>query len=57
MPRRKDELPARIEPCLPTLVPSAPKGPQWVHEIKWDGYRLAVHINGKNIKAITRMSR
>ncbi len=29
-----------IPPALPTLVDSPPGGPQWVHEIKHDGYRL-----------------
>ena len=28
-----------IEPCLPTLGHNVPSGPQWVHEIKYDGYR------------------
>ncbi|MGF7161305.1 bifunctional non-homologous end joining protein LigD [Rhodoligotrophos appendicifer] len=55
MPKRTSSPPpARVEPSLPTLVQQPPKGPQWVHEIKWDGYRLAVHINGKDIRAITR---
>jgi bifunctional non-homologous end joining protein LigD len=30
------------EPCLPTRATVAPTGPQWVHEIKHDGYRLMV---------------
>ena len=29
-----------IEPCLPTLADTVPTGPQWVHEIKHDGYRF-----------------
>src|SRR4051812_87474 len=31
---------AFIEPSLATLRESPPKGPQWVHEIKYDGYRV-----------------
>jgi bifunctional non-homologous end joining protein LigD len=29
-----------IDPCIPTLATKAPSGPDWVHEIKHDGYRL-----------------
>jgi ATP-dependent DNA ligase len=30
------------DPCLPTPAKPAPGGPQWVHEIKHDGYRLMI---------------
>lgn len=33
-------MPSEIEPCLATLVSAAPGGAEWLHEIKWDGYRL-----------------
>ena len=29
-----------IEPCLPSSADKPPSGPDWVHEIKHDGYRL-----------------
>ena len=29
-----------IEPCLPSAADRPPSGPNWVHEIKHDGYRL-----------------
>jgi hypothetical protein len=29
-----------IEPCLPSPADRPPSGPEWVHEIKHDGYRL-----------------
>jgi hypothetical protein len=29
-----------MEPCLPSLGANPPAGPDWVHEIKHDGYRL-----------------
>ena len=32
--------PGFIEPCLPTLADAAPTGPQWVFEIKHDGFRF-----------------
>jgi hypothetical protein len=31
-----------IDPCIPTQADRAPTGPDWVHEIKHDGYRLIV---------------
>ena len=37
-------LPGWIKPCLPTLVDTPPVGPQWVHEVKWDGYRVSAAI-------------
>jgi bifunctional non-homologous end joining protein LigD len=29
-----------IRPCQPYLADRPPAGPDWLHEIKWDGYRL-----------------
>jgi hypothetical protein len=29
-----------IPPCIPTRAYKVPAGPDWVHEIKHDGYRL-----------------
>ena len=41
-----EPLPKWIRPCLPTLVDKPPIGPQWVHEIKWDGYRVSAYVAG-----------
>lgn len=49
-----DPMPDRIEPCLALLKSNAPTGPDWLYEIKWDGYRLAVHKSGDDIRIITR---
>ena len=43
-----------IEPCVPTLVPKPPSGPDWVHEIKHDGYRLLVRRDGDKVTLYTR---
>ena len=43
-----------IEPMLPTLVESPPEGDDWIHEIKQDGYRTQLVIDGKNVRAFTR---
>ncbi len=47
-------LPKWIRPCLPTLIDKLPVGPQWVHEIKWDGYRVSVYVAGGKATARTR---
>jgi len=38
-------LPGWISPSKPTLVIKPPPGPEWQHEIKWDGYRISIAIN------------
>src|SRR5467141_438615 len=32
----------QFQPCIPTRGTEVPAGPDWVHEIKHDGYRLIV---------------
>jgi bifunctional non-homologous end joining protein LigD len=50
----RSSLPAFIEPCLATLVAKPPEGDQWVHEIKFDGYRIEARIDNGDIKLLTR---
>ncbi|WP_349628109.1 non-homologous end-joining DNA ligase [Bradyrhizobium lablabi] len=52
--KRSAEMPGFIKPQLATLRSKAPKGEQWLHEIKYDGYRIQIHINGGRKKAYTR---
>ncbi len=50
-----DPMPDRVEPCLALLSSKVPTGDDWVFEVKWDGYRLAVHIEpGGKVRIITR---
>jgi hypothetical protein len=35
-------------------VAKAPSGPQWVHEIKFDGYRMAARIDSGKVQLLTR---
>ncbi|MBB2841245.1 UNVERIFIED_ORG: bifunctional non-homologous end joining protein LigD [Rhizobium etli] len=49
-----DPMPERIDPCLALLKPKPPKGRQWAFEVKWDGYRLAVHIEPSGVRILTR---
>jgi bifunctional non-homologous end joining protein LigD len=43
-----------IKPQLATLKSKAPAGSQWLHEIKFDGYRVQVHINRGKKRVFTR---
>ncbi len=47
-------MPDRVEPCLALLKAKPPRGPDWLFEVKWDGYRVAVHIKPNDIRIITR---
>ena len=43
-----------IEPCLPSSAERFPAGPDWVHEIKHDGYRLMARRDAVGIRLLTR---
>jgi bifunctional non-homologous end joining protein LigD len=47
-------MPARVEPCLAVLKSKPPEGDGWSYEIKWDGYRLAVHIELSGVRILTK---
>lgn len=49
-----DPMPDRVEPCLAQLQSEPPIGDDWSYEVKWDGYRLAVHIERGRVRIITR---
>jgi bifunctional non-homologous end joining protein LigD len=51
---KKGILLAFVEPALAKLVESAPKGSEWLHEIKFDGYRMQARIDGGEIQLLTR---
>ena len=42
------------QPCIPTRGTRVPVGPDWIHEIKHDGYRLIVQREGKRVRLFTR---
>jgi bifunctional non-homologous end joining protein LigD len=46
--------PAWVEPCQATIVERPPSGPKWRHEIKWDGYRVCVVVDGGAGTVLTR---
>jgi ATP-dependent DNA ligase len=43
-----------FEFCIPTLGTSVPAGPEWLHEVKYDGFRLIVHRDGDRVRLLTR---
>jgi ATP-dependent DNA ligase len=43
-----------FEFCIPTKSTSAPVGPDWLHEVKYDGYRLRLERDGDRVRMITR---
>jgi bifunctional non-homologous end joining protein LigD len=47
-------MPPFIEPQFPKLVDRAPVGPQWIHEVKFDGYRTQLRVEKKAATIRTR---
>jgi bifunctional non-homologous end joining protein LigD len=43
-----------FDPCLPKRGTKVPAGPDWIHEIKHDGYRLIVQRDGKRVRLFTK---
>lgn len=52
--RGADPLPTFVPPCLATLYSDVAQGDQWIHEIKFDGYRLQARIEGDDVRLLTR---
>ena len=43
-----------FEPCIPSRGTKVPDRPEWIHEIKHDGYRLIVQRDDKRVRLWTR---
>jgi ATP-dependent DNA ligase len=55
--RRRAEpvsLPTWIKPQLAALAKAAPDGPDWLHEIKLDGYRMHARLDRGAVRLLTR---
>jgi bifunctional non-homologous end joining protein LigD len=52
--RRGVSLPSFVAPQLSQPVEKPPSGPQWLHEIKLDGYRMAARIDNGRVQLLTR---
>lgn len=51
---KRAPLPDFTPPALATLAAKAPVGAKWIHEIKFDGYRLLARIEAGDVKLLTR---
>ena len=51
---KKAPLPDFVEPTLATLARKPPSGKRWIHEIKFDGYRLQARLDGGRVALLTR---
>ena len=47
-------LPKFVPPSLATLRDDAPNGPQWMHEVKFDGYRIQARLDHGEVRLLTR---
>ncbi len=52
--RSGEPLPPLLAPQLATLVTAPPAGGEWMYELKLDGYRLLVRIEGADVRCFTR---
>lgn len=51
---RKSKLAQFISPQLATLVKEPPSGDQWLHELKFDGYRMLCRIDRGRVRVWSR---
>ena len=54
VPPRKVSPPVFLTPALATRVPQVPDGNEWLHEPKFDGYRMQCHVVGKRAVLLSR---
>jgi bifunctional non-homologous end joining protein LigD len=50
----KTSFPRQVRPMLATLVDKPFDDPDWVFEVKWDGYRTVALMNGRNVSLESR---
>ncbi|MET4235531.1 bifunctional non-homologous end joining protein LigD [Bradyrhizobium sp. LA6.10] len=53
----KAPFPGFTEPALASSVDRVPSGERWIHEIKFDGYRVQVHLANEAVTVFTRRGR
>jgi bifunctional non-homologous end joining protein LigD len=50
----KAPFPSFIQPALASSIEKVPSGARWIHEIKFDGYRVQIHLANEAVKIFTR---
>jgi bifunctional non-homologous end joining protein LigD len=50
----KAPFPERIKPMLAKLATQVSKDGVYVHEVKWDGYRVMVYLKGGKVALLSR---
>jgi bifunctional non-homologous end joining protein LigD len=50
----KATFPGFIPPALATKIDKPPTGERWIHEIKFDGYRVQLHVANETARVFTR---
>jgi hypothetical protein len=50
----KAPFPGFIEPALATSIDKVPNGARWIHEIKFDNYRVQLHLANETVRVFTR---
>src|ERR1051325_5788363 len=51
---RKAKLPGFVSPQLATLVKEPPSGDEWLHELKFDGYRMLCRVDRSRVTVWSR---
>jgi ATP-dependent DNA ligase len=51
---RESQPPKWIKPQLTRVVDEAPAGDDWLHELKYDGYRMHARLDRGKIRLLTR---
>ena len=51
---RKAPMPEFVSPQLATLEDKPPAGDEWLHELKFDGYRMLCHLNPGGVRFWSR---
>ena len=54
---KRAALPDFVPLSLATLYEKPPSGPEWLHEIKFDGYRMEARLDHGKVRLLTRNSR
>jgi bifunctional non-homologous end joining protein LigD len=52
--QRRSPLPEFVPPSLATLHDVPPDGSEWIHEIKFDGYRIEARLDRGEVRLLTR---